>query len=335
MAGSPDVTVLLPAYNAAKWLGAALDSVLAQTLGAFELLVMDDGSTDATGRLLEGYRDPRIRIVREVNRGLVAVLNHGIDLAAGKYIARMDADDVAHPRRLERQVAFLEKHTDVGICGTWFRIRGGKRPSHVRTPTGHGAIAAMLFFRSAFGHPTVMFRRAFLQESALRYSAAARHAEDYDLWVRARQCTRLANLPEYLLEYRIHSGQTSAEHLAPQSDAADRIRLAQLLEMLPSATEAEKRLHLRCCDGYVFSTKMELLEARSWLDHLQDVNRTVAMFPQRAFDEALAGAWVHCCHRASLPPCEVFRIFAGRWYSPFGLEAFRRHFILASRVLIH
>src|SRR5438093_1473162 len=113
----PTATILLPTYNAAAWLGGAIDSLLGQSYRDFELLVIDDGSTDQTPSLLNTYKDDRIRVLRhEHNSGLIASLNHGIDVAKGKFIARMDADDVSHPRRLERQLAFLERHPEVGVC---------------------------------------------------------------------------------------------------------------------------------------------------------------------------------------------------------------------------
>lgn len=335
MVSPPLVTVLLPAFNAANWLSAALDSVLAQSLSDFELLVIDDGSTDSTAELLGRYADTRLRVVRRANRGLVDVLNHGIELSRGKYIARMDADDVAHPRRLARQVTFLEAHPQVGICGTWFRVRSTRRLSRVRTPTGHDEIAANLFFRSAFGHPTVMFRRSFLEESGLRYDGAARHAEDFDLWVKARARTRFANIPKYLLEYRLHPGQTSAEYGQAQSRAAERVRLEQLAAMIPGATEEEKRLHLRTCDGHLFDGTNELLRARAWLDCLAQANRALGMFPSTAFGEALATTWAHCCQRARFSSSEVLRVYLSRRYSAFGLEMLRRHFVLARRMFAH
>ena len=324
MASAPIVTVLLPAYNAAAWLETALDSVLNQSLRDFELLVIDDGSTDSTAQILSKYGDPRMQVVREGgNRGLVAVLNRGIDLARAPYIARMDADDICHPRRLERQLAFLAAREDVGICGTWFRAVGRGRPGLVRPPVRHEDIAATLFFRSAFGHPTVMFRRSFLEAAGLRYRPQARHAEDFDLWVRAREHTRLANLPEYLLQYRLHSDQTSAGQLQPQSEAADRIRLEQLAALLPEASDDERRLHLRACDRAIFASHDELVEVRSWLDRLRLANRARALFPARAFERALADTWGHCCHRARLPGVQRTAIFLSRRYGGIDAQVLR------------
>ena len=330
----PTVSVLLPAYNAASSLDAAVRSVLRQSFADFELMIVDDGSTDGTASLLAGYSDPRIRIVRNsTNRGLVAALNYGIELARGKYVARMDADDVAYRRRLERQLAFLEHHPDVGICGTWFRAIGDGRRTQVRTPTTHDEIAATLFFRSPFGHPTVVFRRSFLNASQLRYSDDAQHAEDFDLWVRARGQTQFSNIPEYLLDYRIHTAQISAGHRASQISAAARIRLRQLALLRPDASESEMNVHLRACDGHIFSQPDELLQVRDWLDRLGDANATRRAFPLRAFSVALASTWSHCCHRAAFAPQVVFRIFSTRRYSPMSLELIRRYAVFGGRAL--
>ncbi len=295
-------------------------------------MVIDDGSTDKTSKILRTFTDRRLRVIHhECNKGLIESLNAGIDLARGRFLARMDADDVAKPRRLERQVNFLEAHAEVGVCGTWFRIRGSGRTIHVRPPTTHAEIAATLFFRSAFGHPTVMLRHAVLQKTGLRYDALAVHAEDFDLWVRLRDRTKLANLPDYLLDYRAHPTQISSQYPLPQSESAARIRLRQLGVMLPNASGDEQRLHLRTCDTHVFRSKSELLEARSWLDFLQDINRKISMFSPGPFGMALSYAWFHCCARTVIPPYEVFRIHFSRRYSPIGLESFRAHVGFALR----
>lgn len=332
MATSPAVTVLLPTYNAAQWLGDAIESILRQSFTDFRLVVMDDGSNDATPTLLEGYRDSRIQVVRDKNRGLVAVLNHGLDIADSKYVARMDADDLSDQDRLRRQVAFMDSYPNIGICGTAFRIIGG-RGGRVKPPTDHDEIAATLFFRSPFGHPTVMIRRSFLLHSGIRYDAAARHAEDYDFWVRARGLTRFANLPKYLLDYRMHSDQTSAEFFGPQAEAAGRIRLAQLAAMVPGATESEKRLHLRTCDGHLFENAQELTQAGEWLDFLEGANLKNRMFPPAAFGKALAAAWLHCCYRARGKRVELLRFLLRRRYSSVDVRGLRAYLGFAARLV--
>jgi glycosyltransferase involved in cell wall biosynthesis len=331
---SPTVTVLLPAYNAEAWIRGAVDSIIDQSLSDFELLVIEDGSIDKTGQILSQYTDARIRLIRhETNRGLIASLNEGLDLAGGSFIARMDADDVAHPKRLERQVAFMRSNPEVGICGTWFVITGEGEPKRVCPPTSHEDMAAALFFRSPFGHPTVMMRRSFLEETGLRYRAETRHAEDFDFWVRAREKTRFANIAEYLLEYRVHKAQVSNQHGGQQNDMAERVRLQQLALLVPDASEDEQRLHLRTCDSHVFETRARLLETRSWLDRLQAANRMRRVFPPRAFGRALAATWAHCCDRATVPSTDIFKIFIGRQYSGMDFLGIRQNLMFARRAI--
>jgi hypothetical protein len=331
----PTVTVLLPSHNAAAWLRDAVDSVLRQSFRDFELLIIDDGSTDHTDRLLSAYSDHRIRVFRHArNQGLIASLNRGIGLAKGRFLARMDADDVAHRRRLGLQVAFMDANPEVGICGTWFRLRRGWRRFTVRTPRNHHEIAARLFFRSAFGHPTVMLRREFLEKTGLRYDPQALHAEDYDLWVRARGLTRLANLAQALLDYRVHGEQISLQHLQPQSESVARIRLQQLALMLPGASAEEKRLHLRVCEPQLSSSSADLSAARSWLDLLEETNRRDGMFHPAAFADALANSWFHCCLRTSLGPHEVLPIYLSRRYTGLGTERLREHVLLTYKALL-
>ena len=160
MDAAPSVTVLMPVYNGAAFLSEALESMFCQSLQDFELLVIDDGSTDATATILAACSDSRLRVVRnQLNLGLVATLNKGLDIARGELVARMDADDVALPARLESQMQFLSRHPEIGICGTWFReLRDGKA-TLVRPPCTHDDLSAHLFFYSPFAHPSVMLRK--------------------------------------------------------------------------------------------------------------------------------------------------------------------------------
>lgn len=180
-----------------------------------------------------------------------------------------------------------------------------------------------------------MLRRSFLEKSGLRYDPAARHAEDFDLWVRARGRTRFANVPEYLLEYYVHPKQVSAASVHGQSAAAARIRLEQLAALLPGASAEEKQIHLRVCESYAFEDSVELLRARAWLDHLKEANGETGMFAAAPFGEALAAIWADCCHRARFSGAEALRIFLSRRYSTFGLEALRRQVVLARRAFAH
>lgn len=207
------VSVILPVYNAERFVGEAVASVLAQSLTEFELIILDDGSTDATPRVLAGLasRDPRIRLVSRENRGLTRSLNEGLEIAAGEYVAIMNADDVALSDRLAKQAAFLDAHPQIAAVGSQTRLFGGERcrgPS-TRLPQSPGAVRAFLAKASPLAHPSVMLRRSAVLAIG-GYRPQMQPAEDYDLWLRLAERADLANLPDVLLEYRVHSGQSTA-----------------------------------------------------------------------------------------------------------------------------
>ena len=219
----PQITVLLPVHNGEAYLEPAIASVLAQSFEDFELLIINDGSTDRTQSIIDTFQDRRIRcIAHQRNRKLIAVLNEGLGLAAAQYVARMDADDVCHPQRLELQYRFLRSHPEVGVLGSAVRLIGGDRKAGLvyRFPEQHEAIVWAMAFLCPLAHPSVMMRRDVVL-AAGSYSSWALHAEDYDLWERLSHRTRFANLPEPLLALRRHGASvTVREALQHASTAA-------------------------------------------------------------------------------------------------------------------
>lgn len=229
---SPRISVALSVHNNAAYLAAALDSLLAQSFHDFELLLVDDGSTDDSPRIIDRYAalDCRIRVLRQPNRGLIASLNRIIAAARGDYIARMDGDDIALPERFARQLAFLDAHPDHGVVGTQIQgitETGAPRRDHrVVHPTDHAELAEALASRSPLCHPSVMMRRDLLQAVG-GYRPAYRHCEDYDLWLRLVDRTRMANLPDRLMLYRYSTTQVSTRHVLTQHLGASVARLAR------------------------------------------------------------------------------------------------------------
>lgn len=212
-AQSSCVSVVLPVYNAEPFVVEAVESILRQTLTAFELVVIDDGSTDRSPVLLAGLaaRDPRIRLISRENRGLTRSLNEGLEIATGEYVAIMNADDVALPARLGKQAAFLDAHPRVAAVGTQTRLLGDDRSRGpvTRLPESPDAMRAFLLKASPLAHPSVMMRRSAVLAVG-GYRPQMEPAEDYDLWLRLAEQHDLANLPDALLEYRVHSGQATA-----------------------------------------------------------------------------------------------------------------------------
>lgn len=219
----PTVSVLLPVHDAERYLPEALDSILAQTYADFELIAIDDGSTDNSGAILDDYarRDPRVRVFHRPQRGLVETLNEGLDLARGEWIARMDADDIALPHRLARQLQWLQA-TNADFCGGAVECFGGWRAVW-RYPETHDACGVQLLFDVCFAHPAVIGRREAFR--ILHYDSGFAQAQDYDLWQRAWAAGfRLANVPDIVLRYRVHDKQVSRRHESSQKNIANVVR---------------------------------------------------------------------------------------------------------------
>ena len=208
----PRLGIVLPVRNGAAFLRDALDSLFGQTFADFELVVVDDGSTDATPKILGAFADPRLRVLANRGAGLVDALSTGLAATAAPLVARMDADDIALPSRLERQIAFLDANPGVALVGAQVAHMdaGGRPTGHVSSfPTAPARIAEALMTRGCvLRHPTVMARRPAL-DAVGAYRRVVEGAEDYDLWLRLSERAALANLPDVLLRYRIHDAQVS------------------------------------------------------------------------------------------------------------------------------
>jgi glycosyltransferase involved in cell wall biosynthesis len=212
-------------FDGGSWVGAALDSLLGQTLADFEVIVIDDGSTDTTPDVLASLRDPRLRIERRARRGLTLSLNRALELARAPLIARLDADDLALPERLARQRQFLETNPDVGLLGTGAREvdAAGREVAIVRPPVDDAAIRRALIRANPIVHSSVVMRRAALERVG-GYDPSFSVAQDYDLWMRLARITRLANLPEPLVIRRLAVGRVSAVREDDRLRAEARVR---------------------------------------------------------------------------------------------------------------
>ena len=213
----PIVTVLLPVYNGERYLREAVESILTQTLESFALLIVDDGSTDGTAAICRSFTDARVRVHRyEENAGIIFALNAGIDLITTKYVARMDADDIALPSRLARQVAFLESRPDLAACGCWLvELVDGRLRDVMRRPTG-------AYLRQTAWRPVPIYAPCLRTDvlRALRYRPEYIHAEDYDLDMRLCRSHRVDNVPAVLYQYRLHQASDShAHHSAQQTNS--------------------------------------------------------------------------------------------------------------------
>ncbi len=235
-------------HDDAATVGAAIQSILGQTFGDFEFLIVNDGSTDGSGAIIDTFAaaDPRIRAIHQPNRGLIASLNRLVAEARGALIARMDGDDISLPERFAAQVAFLDAHPDHGVLGTnTNEIDEADRVTLCTDlhPLDHKAVQAALRRGSPVAHSSVMMRTAVVR-AAGGYRAAYRHCEDYDLWLRLSERTRIANLAERMLLYRRSGGQVSVRHVVEQQTGAAIARQAhhERLAGRPDPTDGLERL---------------------------------------------------------------------------------------------
>jgi hypothetical protein len=229
--------VLLPVHNGEPYLREAIESVLMQTETDFELLVIDDGSTDSSADIVSrmAARDSRVRLVRQSASGLIETLNRGLAMVTCEFVARMDADDVAHPDRLARQIAFLNGHPACVAVGSSIAVisSGGEYVTRIDYPTGL-RLRPCMSEGAALAHPSVMFRRSAVMNAG-GYRPMFKHAEDYDLWLRLLEVGEIDNIPLPLLRYRQHPQQVSAKHVVRQAIST------QLAKELSSIRRAGKR----------------------------------------------------------------------------------------------
>jgi len=229
----PFISVLMPVYNCEKYIQTAIESVLNQTFSNFELLIIDDKSTDTTVEIIQQFHDERIRlVVKEKNSGYTNSLNWGIENANGSYIARMDGDDICLSTRFEKQVSFLEANPDIIACGASSIIIG--TDTVVNVPENYEAIKLALLRGNCMIHPSIMFRKKSINEFSIYYDISKEPAEDYDLWARLVILGELHNLQEVLLHYRVHENQVSNIRNQNQNNIAKECKF-KLLSHLPFA----------------------------------------------------------------------------------------------------
>lgn len=328
----PRIVVVLPVYNGEKYLAEAVRSVLDQTFTDFELVVVDDGSTDRTAEILARYLDPRLRVIRfPENRGIVAALNAGIRESESELIARMDADDICMPQRFERQVAFLDAHPDVVLCGTWTH-QFGDESGILRPPVNSEPIRARLFFGWAMDHPSVMMRRSFLEQHGLEYDDTFPHSEDFAFFIRAGELGVIANVPEVLVRTRAHKDEVSVVYAQDQLIEISGAFLRQLRLLMPDVSSENESFHVQLVSGTLHMTSRARVE--QWLLLLDQANIASGRFDATAFQAELRRKWSHFhLQVSSSGPATLISYWRSPLADAFGV-GFQEHFRLVVNCLL-
>lgn len=266
---SPKISVIMSVYNSAAFVKEAIDSVLQQTYSDFEFIIINDGSTDTSEDLILAVTDKRIRYVRnEGNKGLIYSLNHGVSIAKGRYIARMDADDICDVSRFQKQIHEFEKSPELIVCGSFIKTFGAEENYIDYMPVSHGDILSSIFFTCPFAHPSVMMRKEALAKLNSVYREEYKHSEDYDLWSRLVFTGTCKNIPEFLLNYRVHTAQVSTVHEAVKYRNVTKIQSNIASEFNLTLNPSESSILLNLFKGISRKDRTYLNETRLLIEKL-------------------------------------------------------------------
>ena len=319
MSNTPLLSVVLPVFNGQEYLTEALQSVLNQSFDNFELLVIDDGSSDSSREVVKQFKDTRIKLIENSsNIGLVPTLNKALSLCQGDLIARMDQDDICDLDRFAKQVTFLQTNPQIDLVGSAITFFGAISKPYVFTfPLEHEAIRVALLFYCPLAHPALMFRRSLVQEGNWCYSDDFRHAEDYHFWSRLLLHRRAANLNDCLLNYRLHQKQYSSALSNKQYEVSLRVRALMLSEAGVVPNLEDIALH----ESVILEMPLphaDYLEALAgWFSKIEEGNQQTGYWEAAALNQLLQTKFVEVTKRMGANAPRVARgINAKRYLSP-------------------
>ena len=291
---APLVSIIMPVCNAGPYVAEAVSSMLEQSMGDFEFLIVDDASDDNSADIVASFDDSRIVLLHNAERmGVAASLNRMLDLARGEFIARMDADDISLPERLAIQVDFMRKHSDIWACGGKDEVFSDSRPLvQIREAyPDHEEIKAVLLFYNPISHPFMIYRGSVWREHGIRYSLDAPYAEDYELWSRLTHHlpgAKMANIQTVLGRWRRRSSSVSAQHKERQLGSALAIQMRNLRALGFSVTDAGLAVHAKFFSRRQPASCVEDLQAVfAWAIRLLEANRERAIYEQAVLKRLL------------------------------------------------
>ena len=295
----PFVSVTMLVYNNEAFLRDSIESVLNQTYKNFELLILSAETTNKESlAIINSFSDPRVVHIRRdaASAYITGARNLGLDRSRGVYIAHMDSDDIALPRRLETEVKFMEKHKDIAIAGSYAKTFGAKNGIIMRNPLRHEEIKANLLFHTSMVNPTVIMRKDAVCLRKIRYDNSLKYSEDLDFWSRAIHEVKFANIPKVLLFYRTHEKQLTHQEKDVQENGRDKIFQKQL-DKLGIASDDKKRTAYKAIRTFRAeeATQDFLKTAEEWLKSIVSINLPNGTYEQEALKRVLAKEWLNLC----------------------------------------
>lgn len=296
---NPLITVVMSVYNSEKYLDEAIQSILNQTFNDFEFIIINDGSTDNSLNIIKKYirLDKRIVLISRENKGLIASLNEGIQQSKGKYIARMDADDISMPTRFEDQVEFMENNTHIGVCGTAVIGFGdGIKKSIWKLSSNDSTLKTELLFSSIFAHPSIFLRKELITKYSLYYNHKFLHAEDYELWSRMANHTQFYNLKKPLIKYRISKNSATRnadKNISTRYETIKSIFEKYLIELDIQNSEEENILHFNLSVNNRIRDNVIIFEVLDrYFNKLLKANTNKKVFKDSELKKILGKKWL-------------------------------------------
>ncbi len=330
----PKVSVLMAVRDGMPYLPEAIESILEQSFTDFEFLAIDDASTDGSTRILQDVSDPRFKlIVNKKHLGLSRSLNKGISKVKGKYIARMDHDDVSLADRLAKQVAYLEEHSQVDVLGTWAKTLGLSPEQTWRYPAKDADIRAEMIFSSVLVHSSVMLRRSTFQNYKLRYDPNSQIAQYYEFLTRIAARVRFANLEEVLLRYRIHKLQVGKRRGDQQQAVAAKVRVRELIMLDVHPRRKERELHNAIRRWEIPTTRTGFMQMERWFLILSNANQREQRYSHPSFRRTLDRRWWAACRNALSLGSKSWELYRESPVADIGSHSFFQKRIFQAKAL--
>lgn len=284
-------------YNGEIYLKESIESILDQTFKDFEFIIIDDGSTDKSEKIIKSYNDSRIKFLKNnKNIGLTKSLNKGLELCKGDFIARMDADDISLPVRLEKQLDYMNKNKNVDICGSWSMTIGQKFGEIRKCPINHEEIKCQLLLNNIICHSSVIMRKKSISKEGIRYNESYLYAQDFDFFVRMINQFRFSNIPEVLIRYRIHDNQIAEKKKNEQNLIANSIIKKQLKKLLINPTKEELELHNNLIELKINQSKDLILKSEKWMLKIIKNNAKVNIYDNKTLKLYFNYIWLRLCN---------------------------------------